>query len=380
VTAQHGRALPDDCAQCRKGFVFLHVWHQDDQDGVPTAAQIAHVMGLSPRMALVHIAHLTAHGRLCEDRRTPAPGATVGRELPPVAAEELDPLQWVANVSVPFDCRACATMLGILAAESRGTWRGQIGTEELAKRTAQKLGKKIGPRTLRMHLRSGHRQQLGHSLVGAGLVAFETADGEITGKDQHGRPVYVRRPDRFILWPSQARKAGPPRWNPYTAQGAAARLLGKTPWFDPSRPQADWVVRLVAALLERDCPEAEIVARLDVVPRTSAPLASQYRFARRRLVPLLERKTPWTRPAPETTAAVPMARPTADPAECPRCRRPAMWRGRPHQCEEPALPGTEVDRVPLPACRGCGRPVGHADMACKSCGTFQLTNEQRVFA
>lgn len=350
VTAQHGRTPPDDCAQCRKvfDFLFLHAHHQDHAEP-PTAARIAEVCGIGPRMVLVHVAHLVNSRRLQEDRRTPVPGATVGRELPAQDPGEVTPLVWAANADVR-GCGTCAAILFVLARESRGTWRGQMRMEQLAVAVSAALGKDaVSLRTLRMHLRSGHRQQLGHSLVGSGLVAFETSDGEITGRDQYGRPVYVRRPDRFILWPSQDHKGQAPVWNPYTAEGAAARLLARTPWFDPSRPQAGWVVRMVAGLLERDCPEAEIVARLDVVPRTAAPLASQYRFARRRLVPLLERTTPWTRPAPETarpSRPAPVA-PARSP-ECPRCGKPSMWRGRPHQCDEPALPPltNTAQRVP----------------------------------
>lgn len=349
MTAQHGRTLPDDCAQCRKVFAFLHAHHQDHADA-PTAARLAEVCGIGPRMVLVHVAHLVSHRRLADDRRTPVPGATVGRQMPPEDPSEVTPTVWAANADV-HGCNTCAAILAVLARESKGTWRGQVTTEHLAAETAKSLGKgrPLDVRTVRLHLRAGHREagRIGHSLVGWGLVAFETADGEITGKDQYGRPVYVRRPDRFILWPSQARKSGAPRWSPYTAQGAAARLLGKTSWFDPSRPQAGWVVRLVAGLLERDCPEAEIMARLDVVARTSAPLASQYRFARRRLVPLLERKTPWTRPTPETAPPVPAPAPrrptvTVDVdtrRDCPECRNP-IFRGRPHICDEPGLTST----------------------------------------
>lgn len=374
MTAQHGRTPPDDCAQCRKVFAFLHTHHQDAPDVPPTAARLAEVCGIGPRMVLVHVAHLVHYRRLQDDRRTPVPGAMVGREMPPEDPSEITPRAWAANADV-HGCGTCAAILGVLARESKGTWRGQVTTEHLAAETAKALGKRkpLDARTVRLHLRAGHREsRIGHSLVGWRLVAFETADGEITGKDQHGRPMYVRRPDRFILWPSQARKSGPPRWSPYTAEGAAARLLGKTSWFDPSRPQAGWVVRLVAGLLERDCPEAEITARLDVVPRTSAPLASQYRFARRRLVPLLERKTPWTRPAPETAAPVVPVAPARTP-ECPRCGKPSMWQGRPHHCTEPPLPGTAVPTAPPRQCHQCHKNLTNSPVPfyCDGCGADQ---------
>lgn len=347
MSGQHAPVAADDCPQCRKGFAFLHAWHQDHPDMPPTGAQVADAMGLRPRMALVHLAHLARSGKLCEDRRTPAPGATVGRELPPVSPDQVSPLDWAANEGTPDDCRTCAALLRVLAAESRGTWRGQISAEELAKRTAKALGKgAVSTRTVRMHLRSGHRQQLGHSLVGAGLVAFERPDAEIIGKDQYGRVMYRRRPDRFILWPSQVHKSEPAQWKPYTAEGAAARLLRETVWFDPTRPQAGWVVRLVAGLLERDCPDAEIRAQLMVTPRTAAPLASQYRFARRRLAPLLEHQGGWVRPMPETVAD-PAARPSVTVngdgrKECQRCGKPAVWRGRPHVCTEPEPNGPAI--------------------------------------
>ncbi|MEV4500275.1 hypothetical protein AB0J84_31870, partial [Micromonospora arborensis] len=234
MTAQHGRQTPDDCAQCRKVFAFLHAHHQDAPEAPPTAARIAEACGIKPRMVLIHVAHLVNSRRVEPDRRTPVPGAMVGRELPPEDPSEVTPLVWAANADVPGGCRTCAAILSVLARESRGTWRGQVTAEYLAKEVARQLGKEkpLDARTVRLHLRSGHRGgRIGHSLVEAGLVAFESADGEITGKDQYGRPIYVRRPDRFILWPTQERSEVP-RWNPHTAQGAAARLLGRTPWFD----------------------------------------------------------------------------------------------------------------------------------------------------
>jgi hypothetical protein len=214
------------------------------------------------------------NGRIMPDRRTPAPGATcqAARPLP----DDLTPLAWAASVALP--CRSCGTILRELAVVSRGTWRGQISMGDLAKRCA------ASEHTTRMHTRSGHTAsgRIGHSLVAASLVAFETR-AERTGTDRHGRPTYTRRPDAFTLWPTRESPMVPGMLAETWREGQAEILLSRCVWFDRSHPQAVWIVRLVGALLAEDWSEPELERRLNITPRTDAPLVRPYLFARRRL-------------------------------------------------------------------------------------------------
>jgi hypothetical protein len=237
----------------------------------------------------------------------------VGADLP--LPDDLTPLAWTAWVRVP--CRTCRDLLTALAVRSRGTWRGQVSMADLGS------GIGLGEHATRMHVRSGHtaRGRLGHSLVAAGLVAFE-ASAEITGKDRNGRAVYTRHPDRFVLWPTQQRPPSEPLGGTWQEDQAAA-LLDRIVWFDVSHPQAVWVVRLVGELLG-DWPEDELERRLNVTPRTALPLKSPYLFARRRLP---ERGESFTRPTAEVIG-IPAERMTSASLKCPGYRRPTCT-GRP---------------------------------------------------
>ncbi len=273
---QHAAVLPDDCPRCRDLFAVLAARHETAPDAPLPLALLGQSVGLAERAARGHLAHLVAHRRIMPDRRTPAPGATceASRPLP----DDITPLAWAACVEVP--CRTCGLILRELAVVSRGTWRGDIALADLASKVA------MGEWTVRMHARIGHqataRKAPGHSLVGAGLVAFE-ARAEITGTNRHGHPTYTRRPDRFTLWPTREAPLVAAPLSSTWREGQAEALLSRCVWFDRSHPQAVWIVRLVGALLGEDWPEPELERRLNVTPRTDAPLARPYLFARRRL-------------------------------------------------------------------------------------------------
>jgi hypothetical protein len=305
---RHADVPPEDCPRCRLAHALCAA-HPEW-----TVSQIGESMKMSDRGTRVHLAHLAKWARLKDDRRTPVPGTTMERTLPPVPVEDLTPRDWASNQKI--DCRTCARSLHALVAHSRGQWRGQISMDDLATRL------EMSQHTVRMHVRTGHqtKNRIGHSLVGNGLVAFETSDAEIVGKDRYGRVVYKRRPDHFVLWPTHA-KPETPVPDLTTCEGRAAVLLANTPWFDRTRPQASWTVRLVAELLADGCPSVEIEHRLNVTPRTPLPLQSQYRFARRRLIPLFDRRGEFIRPMPEALGAAPVV-PVARRPVCPDCRAP----------------------------------------------------------
>jgi len=277
---RHADVLPDDCPRCCALFAVL-VERQDTADAPATLADLGKSVGLAERAARGHLAHLVNRGRVMPDRRTPAPGATceAARPLP----DDITPLAWVA--SVPLTCRTCATILRQLAVVSRGTWRGQIAMRALAEDITEKHkragGRGVTEWTVRMHARSGHTEpRIGHSLVGAGLVVFK-ARANITGVNRHGHPTYTRTADEFTLWPTGERRLVPlaTSWG----EDRAAAILARCVWFDRSHPQAAWIVRAVARALADDWPEPELERRLNVTPRTDAPLARPYLFARKRL-------------------------------------------------------------------------------------------------
>jgi hypothetical protein len=328
---QHAAVLPDDCARCRDLFAVLAARHEAAPDSPVTLALLGQSVGLTERPTRTHLAHLVKHRRVMPDRRTPAPGATcvAARPLP----DDITPLAWAASAEVP--CRSCGVILRELAVVSRGTWRGQISMGDLGKRAA------LSEHAARMHARTGHTAsgRIGHSLVAASLVAFESR-AERTGTDRNGRPMYVRRPDAFTLWPTRERPLTAAPLSETWQQGQAEVLLTRCVWFDRSHPQAVWIVRLVGALLGDDWPEPELERRLNVTPRTDAPLARPYLFARKRLPKRGERPV---LTVPEVVGiAVPMPGRLRECVECcdplPRSAAPDVVLCGPCRTARAALP------------------------------------------
>ncbi|MBK3583006.1 hypothetical protein JHN49_04500 [Streptomyces sp. MBT57] len=366
---RHPECTPENCEACRKLFAVSVEFHQAAPDVPPTVAMRGAACGLSERMTRLHLAHLVLHCRLSEDRRTPVPGATVGHtgELPDGI---VTPKDWAAAVIVT--CQTCRFILTELVVESRGSWRGQLSMAELTVRTAKRAGKlKLSERTVRIHTRTGHKEKrVGHSLVGDGLVAF-VADGAITGTGREGRKQYIRRPDRFILWPTEHREPVGLREGETWGEDRAVQMLDAVQWFDPTHPQAAWVMRLVAARVQEGWTEREVIVRLDVTPRTELPLRRPYLFAKRRLEgPLPPRPTPEV--VPVAAAARSEVRPTIE--TCRWCCDPiGRYPERHTECEElwgPALP-IAVERVERPRCAECSNEVGPAQWLCDGCGADQ---------
>ncbi|MDF3141503.1 MULTISPECIES: hypothetical protein [unclassified Streptomyces] len=176
-----------------------------------------------------------------------------------------------------------------MAKIARGDWAGQISMRTLAERL------ELSEWTVRMHLRTGHTvEKIGHSLAAAGLIAFD-AQGEVTGRDRNNKPLIVRRPDRFILAPEQAR-LGVYRM-PYSGDGfkdgLMERLRDQTEWFDPAHKEAGWIVNLMASLIRSGWPEELLMQKLRERPHGgNKALKLPYRYARVRLP---KKGTPYVR-------------------------------------------------------------------------------------
>ncbi|MGW9081576.1 hypothetical protein, partial [Streptomyces kronopolitis] len=71
---------PDDCASCRRIFGELVEHELTTAPGTSLpAAVLAERVGLVPRVLRRHLTELVTAGRIDVDRRTPLPGASVGR-------------------------------------------------------------------------------------------------------------------------------------------------------------------------------------------------------------------------------------------------------------------------------------------------------------
>jgi hypothetical protein len=241
VSGQHPATLPDDCRGCRALFAALLADHQEPPAIAPTVDVLGQRAGLGRRAAFVHLAHLVTHRRIREDRRTPVPGAAVGRgqQVPPDA----DALTWAACQEVPD--AACARCLAQFARAAGLGWSGQLGERELA----EALG--VSERTARTH--RGH-------LVRAALIRF-TPSVLVVG-DGHR----VRQPDRFTLLSGVVAAPVLVPGGDWT-DDLAATMLSRLWWFDTARKRDSERGRVaIARRLRAGWSEGALMERLERAP------------------------------------------------------------------------------------------------------------------
>ncbi|MDI3390483.1 hypothetical protein QIS99_30455 [Streptomyces sp. B-S-A8] len=275
MAQQHPNRPPNDCSTCRKVLSTRSILLLENPSVAPTTAMVCERTGMSRRTVQVHTVHLTTYGHLDGGVPTDLP---IDPEpvLEPVP-ERLTPLQWASSVVV--QCPTCRCILCEIARAGRGSFRGQISMKEVALR----LG--MDERTVRTHARTGHRESRlarPHSLVADGLVAFEP-DGSVTGWDEQGRKLHVRRPDVFILNPTEAPAVDTDlEGDDFFTDGLAKRLRAETEWFDPTHKQALGIVRYMAGLIRAGWPEEVLMAKLRERPHRM-PIKLPYRYAKARL-------------------------------------------------------------------------------------------------
>lgn len=336
MASQHREGPPNDCTSCRAVWSARMALASENPATRATNAAVGERAKLGERAVRLHTSHLI-EWKFLATNATPMPGVTLDTVS---ASTDVMPLQWAAGVIVA--CRTCRCILCELARVTRGGWRGQISMADLADRITAG-GVKVSEWTVRAHLRTGHNiKKIGHSLVGGrlvdgrlvggDLVAFEP-DSEVTGWDARGRKRFERRPDRFILDPvTQAPTEGPWGDDAWT-DGLAERLRNETVWFDPTHPEALWVVRLVAHLIRVDgWPEERLLRKLRERPHRM-PLKLPYRYATARLP---KKGTPFLRPAPEPPAD---ARPHCANPRCRVVMRAHTRDGLCVECREDAADG-----------------------------------------
>lgn len=333
--------------------VQYHV-RQAFDDGEPiTPAVIAARLGVSLSTVQRGLSALVAAGRLAADRRTPI-GAAVR-----VPMSKLE--QWASRVDL--DSAAWRPVLVDLARSAdRFGWVRSHGVDDIAERT------RLCRRTVLWAL-SG--------LAGQGLI---TAHEEYA-RTTPGGPA-VRSANSYQLHAgAQAKDPAREHREDHPAVHAlqAERMLSVQPvWKGFTAPERRAAVVAVAARLRNGWPYIVLFNRLHRRKDEDATVRAPYAVFRSRM-----RKIPvhydGPVPEPETAPAVPAPIAPARSPECPRCGRPSMWKGRPHLCDEPPLPGTDVPRVPLPECE-CGATLTPTQQICDACGIYQLTSEQRVSA
>ncbi|MFI1169201.1 hypothetical protein ACH4UM_37980 [Streptomyces sp. NPDC020801] len=305
MAQQHRDCPPNDCKTCRRTLSARIELAAENPAVVPTTAAVMERSGLGRRAVQIHTAHLALYGMVKDGIPT---GVPLDPPLPQAPEEPPTPLMWASAVALPESCRTCRCILCELAKIARGDWAGQISMRSLAERL------ELSEWTVRMHLRTGHTvDKIGHSLVAAGVVTFD-AVGEMTGRDRNGKPLIVRRPDRFVLAPDQTR-LGVYRM-PYSGDGfkdgLMERLRDQTEWFDPSHKEAGWIVNLMASLIRSGWPEELLMEKLRERPhRGDRELKLPYRYARVRLP---KKGTPYVR----SQFAVPNS--GFDKPRCDRCR------------------------------------------------------------
>ena len=279
----HADMRPEKCDRCRGLFQVLVSYREDAPDVVPSMGEISGAMSMSPQNTRRHLANLVAHRWVLPDRRTPVDGVVIDRPSGPRFDGTV--LDWFASVELPRsgerECRTCRRILEALVKFARsGAWGGQVSMVTLADDL------KLSERTVRMHARSGDSAKggPGHSLVAAELVAFTSrGTSEIVGTTKRGRPLYVRRPDRFVLAPARPQRPALSLGESWYGDRAAELLDRCDRWFDPTHREAVWIVRLVGALLADGWQVGELEPWLNVEPTTSAPLQRPYLFAKKRL-------------------------------------------------------------------------------------------------
>ncbi|MFJ3673635.1 hypothetical protein ACIPSE_45060 [Streptomyces sp. NPDC090106] len=198
-----------------------------------TADQLAQVVGLKRRATQYHLAHLYAHGRIDEDKRTPITSG-IGQPLLPGAQE------WARSVVAPDP--TCARCLIALAGIG---WDGQVSQEELAKIVGVSL------RTIERHR---------PHLVLAQLVNFRPVTVRAAGTSGL---VTGRHPDRFTLMSGlpAARLEGQAFDE---APARAAGVVDRVRWFvSVTDTERDNAIKSVSWFLRAGWPEDALLKALD---------------------------------------------------------------------------------------------------------------------
>ncbi|MFB6595333.1 MULTISPECIES: hypothetical protein [Actinomycetes] len=204
------------------------------------AAVLAERVGLVPRVLRRHLTELVTAGRIDVDRRTPLPGASVGRARPLPTSPS--PAEWAASIQTRD--RTCCRLLAALALHAGADWTGQERQEDLARA----LG--ISVRTLRTH--RGHLE-----------------DDQLVRWDRRGRVRGL--PDRYTLLSGLIRLPDvPEEWADLPwAEGAAVDLMDQVWWLAGlTDAQHERTRRHIAHLMTNGWTAAELLGRLDRIPPT----------------------------------------------------------------------------------------------------------------
>jgi hypothetical protein len=275
--SQHSKKIPDDCPKCRALFPLIKARFEAGGDRL-TVTEIQSGVGIGERAQRLHLAALVEHRRIEPDRYTPVPGAQVG----PVELDVLSPWDWLATVQCPD--RTCKRLLTLYVQHADRTMTGQLSVDE----AAAALGTSV--RTV-----VRHRAHLTDPADGHPLVRFEQARERL----ESGR--YASPPSRYVLLSAPQELPAGRSWHEDAAHDVLAQVRW---WASADRAVRQRAVTAILACLRRGWTPAQLLARLDVEPRSAvtSPLGL--------LRALLPDGEPYTPAAPAVAT---------EPVHCPGC-------------------------------------------------------------
>ncbi|MCX5207712.1 hypothetical protein OG897_40735 [Streptomyces sp. NBC_00237] len=273
---------------------------------------MAESAGLKTRAAYVHLAHLVAHRRIEDDRRTPVQNAAVTPVQNTPREEIITPLEWVLTVATRD--KTCRRMLIVAAQNADRSWSGQVGIPVFA----QSIGRSES--TTRVHYK--HLQEDG--LIRIQRNPIYNAEG-----DRRGRSA-----DTYILKSGLVGGMMPRRGTSYD-EDYAYYTLSLVPWWPQqmSEPDERRAVRLLRRLMEDGgWPQAVLLKRLNITP--FGPVRSAYNLLRSRLP---DPDEPYVLTAQEVVTGV-----SSDGGPLPTCPNP--------ECRTPYPRHVYAAGTPCPQC------------------------------
>jgi hypothetical protein len=294
VTAEHGPALPEHCASCRKVHA-VRLAFASDFPGVRMAnVLVADRCALSVRVVQTHTAHLIRHRQLTPDGM-PAPGAVVADGGP--VPQDATPVQWAG-------CQGglAAGPRRLLLAYARNGWAGRVALVELA------AVADMSERTARTHR--------------ADLVARVLLETRRSYEAREGSAYPRRLADTYRLMPG--RDVVLPRLDVLNesagaaAVGQARQIVDAVWWYSDAPAQLARAYALVAELLLKGWPPSVLAAAVGVEPR-SFPVRSPFGLLRT----LLPNDWEDYRPSAREVVRGEIDAPAVGLVDCPHCDRPS---------------------------------------------------------
>ncbi|AYV33175.1 hypothetical protein EES41_41085 (plasmid) [Streptomyces sp. ADI95-16] len=238
----HRSIRPAQCASCAAIARYLERCTQDRPDNPPTNGEIGAAVGLHPKVAQRHLAHLVACGVLDTNRRTLL---LPPRPLPALAGPEA----WASTVPGLH-----ATTVRALMVPARMGWTGQLANDEWAEAAG------LRPRTLEWHRRVLAGRTPKQPIP---LISFRRTYVEVVGNDN--KPYHLRQADRFTLL--SGIEAAPLEGDALASVPELARaVLHRVRWFDyamSSKAGVEFSAREIARYLAAGWPAHTLAAILN---------------------------------------------------------------------------------------------------------------------